>query len=106
MTTIWHDDDGDLGALDGAAVAVVGYGNQGRSWALNLRDSGLDVTVCVRADESRERANDTATTEIYTLSLHDSPISVVAVSFFRNGDIRGGNAQQGDKLQRLLTLLT
>jgi ketol-acid reductoisomerase len=37
-------------------VAVVGYGNQGRSWALNLRDSGIDVRVCVRADATREVA--------------------------------------------------
>ncbi|MES4793321.1 MAG: ketol-acid reductoisomerase, partial [Chloroflexota bacterium] len=37
-------------------VAVVGYGNQGRSWALNLRDSGLDVTVCVRRDATRDAA--------------------------------------------------
>lgn len=56
MTTIYHEDDGDLGAIAGSRVAVVGYGNQGRSWALNLRDSGLDVRVCVRADETRERA--------------------------------------------------
>jgi ketol-acid reductoisomerase len=56
MTTIHHDEDGDLAALDGQRVAVVGYGNQGRSWALNLRDSGLDVQVCVRADASREQA--------------------------------------------------
>jgi ketol-acid reductoisomerase len=56
MATIFHDDDADLGALSGASVAVVGYGNQGRSWALNLRDSGFDVTVCVRADASREEA--------------------------------------------------
>src|SRR5207237_5081138 len=42
--------------LDGAKVAVVGYGNQGRSWALNLRDSGLDPLVCVRHDASRELA--------------------------------------------------
>ena len=56
MTTIYHDDDADLAALHGASVAVVGYGNQGRSWALNLRDSGFDVTVCVRADASREEA--------------------------------------------------
>lgn len=56
MTTIFHDDDADLDALAGASVAVVGYGNQGRSWALNLRDSGFDVTVCVRADASREEA--------------------------------------------------
>ena len=56
MTTIFHDQDADLSALDGARVAVVGYGNQGRSWALNLRDSGLRVQVCVRADASREQA--------------------------------------------------
>jgi ketol-acid reductoisomerase len=56
VTTIYHEDDGDLGAIAGSRVAVVGYGNQGRSWALNLRDSGLDVRVCVRADETRERA--------------------------------------------------
>jgi ketol-acid reductoisomerase len=56
VTTIFHDDDADLAALAGASVAVVGYGNQGRSWALNLRDSGLDVSVCVRADASRDQA--------------------------------------------------
>ena len=56
MTTIYHEADADIAALDGLRVAVVGYGNQGRSWALNLRDSGVDPTVCVRADASRDRA--------------------------------------------------
>jgi ketol-acid reductoisomerase len=56
MTTIYHDADGDLGRLQGQRIAVVGYGNQGRSWALNLRDSGAAVRVCVRADETREAA--------------------------------------------------
>ena len=56
MTTIFHDEDADVAALAGSSVAVVGYGNQGRSWALNLRDSGLDVSVCVRADASRDQA--------------------------------------------------
>jgi ketol-acid reductoisomerase len=56
MTVIVHEGDADLDALAGARVAVVGYGNQGRPWALNLRDSGLDVTVCVRADATRDRA--------------------------------------------------
>ena len=41
MAAILHEKDGDIGALDGQRVAVVGYGNQGRSWALNLRDSGV-----------------------------------------------------------------
>lgn len=56
MTVIVREEEADLGALTGQRVAVVGYGNQGRSWALNLRDSGLDVTVCVRADATRDGA--------------------------------------------------
>jgi ketol-acid reductoisomerase len=56
MTKIFNESDGDLAALSGEIVAVVGYGNQGRSWALNLRDSGLAPVVCVRRDETREQA--------------------------------------------------
>jgi ketol-acid reductoisomerase len=56
MTTILHEGDADLAVLSGQTVAVVGYGNQGRSWALNLRDAGLAVQVCVRADATREQA--------------------------------------------------
>jgi ketol-acid reductoisomerase len=56
MTTIYGEADGDLSRLRGQRIAVVGYGNQGRSWALNLRDSGAAVRVCVRADETREAA--------------------------------------------------
>jgi ketol-acid reductoisomerase len=56
MTVILHENDADLSDLAGAHVAVVGYGNQGRPWALNLRDSGFDVKVCVRADTTRDQA--------------------------------------------------
>ncbi|MFP3902077.1 MAG: NAD(P)-binding domain-containing protein [Acidimicrobiia bacterium] len=56
MTVIVHERDADVDELRGSSVAVVGYGNQGRPWALNLRDSGLDVSVCVRADDTRRQA--------------------------------------------------
>jgi ketol-acid reductoisomerase len=56
MTAIHYENEADLGSITGQSVAVVGYGNQGRSWALNLRDSGCDPAVCVRRDETRERA--------------------------------------------------
>ncbi len=29
-------------------IAIIGYGSQGRAHALNLRDSGFDVTVGLR----------------------------------------------------------
>jgi len=56
MTRIFYESDADTSALDGLSLAVVGYGNQGRPWALNLRDSGLRPRVCVRHDESRRLA--------------------------------------------------
>ena len=57
VATIYRESDADLSTLRDARVAVVGYGNQGRSWALNLRDSGLRVSVHARVDESRQQAD-------------------------------------------------
>jgi ketol-acid reductoisomerase len=56
LTTIYHDADADLAALAGQTIAVVGYGNQGRSQARNLRDSGLAVIVGNIRDVACERA--------------------------------------------------
>jgi len=56
MTVIVREAEAQIETLDGQRVGVIGYGNQGRSWALNLRDSGIDVVVCVRADPSRDTA--------------------------------------------------
>lgn len=53
---VYRDQDADLSALDGKRVVVVGYGNQGRAQALNLRDSGISVTVAGIGDASLERA--------------------------------------------------
>lgn len=58
MTVIYHDADADPADLAGEIVAVIGYGNQGRSQALNLRDSGLPVVVGTIADASRDAARD------------------------------------------------
>jgi ketol-acid reductoisomerase len=54
--TIFHDTDADLGALAGKTVGVIGYGNQGRSQALNVRDSGLATIVGNVDDEYAARA--------------------------------------------------
>ncbi len=56
MATIYHDQDADLADLAGQTIAVVGYGNQGRSQALNLRDSGLRVVIGNIRDAALEQA--------------------------------------------------
>lgn len=45
---ILRDGDTDPAALNGKRVAILGYGNQGRAQALNLKDAGIDVVVGLR----------------------------------------------------------
>ncbi len=58
MSKIYFDNDADLNHLQGKTIAILGYGNQGRSQALNLRDSGLDVIVGNREDDSAAQARE------------------------------------------------
>jgi ketol-acid reductoisomerase len=52
---VLYDKDADLSVLDGKTVAVLGYGSQGHAHALNLRDSGVNVVVGLRADSSSRK---------------------------------------------------
>jgi ketol-acid reductoisomerase len=46
---VYYDKDADLGIIRGKKVAIIGYGSQGHAHALNLKDSGVDVSVGLRA---------------------------------------------------------
>jgi ketol-acid reductoisomerase len=86
--TIYREADAERGALHGRRVAIIGYGNQGRAHALNLRDSGIDVVVgqrpgkshdAARADgfEPRSVAEAVASAELIILTLPDESASEV-----------------------------
>jgi ketol-acid reductoisomerase len=47
---VFYEPDADLSVLRGKKVSAIGYGNQGRAQALNLRDSGVAVQVGNRDD--------------------------------------------------------
>ena len=46
---VYYDKDADLSIIQRMKVVVVGYGSQGHAHANNLRDSGVNVTVALRA---------------------------------------------------------
>ena len=56
MARMYFEKDSDLTYLAGQTICIVGYGNQGRSQALNMRDSGLSVIVGSRRDASYQTA--------------------------------------------------
>jgi ketol-acid reductoisomerase len=56
MTRMFRTGAGDRSRLRGRTVAVLGFGNQGRAQALNLRDSGLTVIVGNRNDGYADQA--------------------------------------------------
>ncbi len=48
--------EADLGIIQGKKVAVIGYGSQGHAHALNLHESGVDVTVGLREGSASAEA--------------------------------------------------
>jgi len=45
---VYYDKDADLSLIQAKKVVILGYGSQGHAHALNLKDSGVDVTVALR----------------------------------------------------------
>ncbi len=115
MATIYYDRDADPSVITARKVAIIGYGSQGHAHALNLRDSGVDVTVGLRtgstsrakaeaaglrvtdsataaseADVIMMLAPDTAQQAIYTESVQDNLKPGDVLMFSHGFNIRYG----------------
>jgi len=114
---IIRDSKVGLDPLRGRMVAVIGYGNQGRAHARNLRDSGVKVVVGQRPGTSAERARtdgfqtmdvakavdgvdlviltlpDESASEVYVDQIAPSIRSVAALGFVHGFNIRFGFIQ-------------
>ncbi|KNH09120.1 Ketol-acid reductoisomerase [Candidatus Burkholderia brachyanthoides] len=45
---VFYDKDADLSLIKGKQVTIIGYGSQGHAHALNLKESGVNMTVGLR----------------------------------------------------------
>jgi ketol-acid reductoisomerase len=63
-----RDPDIDPAPLAGKRVAVLGFGNQGRAQAMNLKDSGIDVVVGLRPGSPSEAEARSAGLEVAELA--------------------------------------
>ena len=71
MATMFYESDANLDALSELPIALIGYGNQGRAHALNLRESGLQVWV-----GSRENSNARDSAKADGFANHSIPEAV------------------------------
>src|SRR5687768_2288214 len=82
-----RDADIDRAALAGKRVAIIGYGNQGRAQALNLKDSGVDVVVGLRPGSLNAALAETVGLE--TLAIEDAVASADVVMMLAPDEVHG-----------------
>ena len=83
-----RDGDIDMAPLAGKRVAILGYGNQGRAQALNLKDSGIDVVVGLRGASGSAKAAEEAGLE--TALVEDAASSADVVMFLAPDEALAG----------------
>ena len=42
---MYYESDADMSLIEDKGIGIIGYGSQGHAHALNLKDSGLNVSV-------------------------------------------------------------
>ena len=77
---MFHDRDCDLSIIRGKRVAIIGYGSQGRTHALNLRDSGVtEIVVGLKAGSATRAKAEADGFRVLTAGEASAEADVVAV---------------------------
>ena len=68
MAKMYYAKDCDINYLNGKKIAIIGYGSQGHAHALNLKDSGCDVCVGLRAGSKNWKNAEDAGLKVMTVA--------------------------------------
>ena len=68
MAKMYYAKDCDINYLNGKKIAIIGYGSQGHAHALNLKDSGCDVCVGLRAGSKNWENAEKAGLKVMTIA--------------------------------------
>ncbi|RDW15572.1 ketol-acid reductoisomerase [Oceanobacillus chungangensis] len=78
MSKVLYEKDIQKEVLQGKKIAVIGYGSQGHAHALNLRESGYDVVIGLRAGKSQQKAEEDGFT-VYPVAEAVSESDVIMI---------------------------
>lgn len=76
---VYYDKDADLSIIQAKKVAILGYGSQGHAHANNLKESGVDVVVGLRAGSSSIAKAETSGLQVKSVTEAVSEADVVMV---------------------------
>jgi ketol-acid reductoisomerase len=76
---IYYDKDADLSIIQGKKVTIVGYGSQGHAHANNLKESGVSVTVGLRAGSASAGKATNAGLEVKEIAAAVAQADVVMI---------------------------
>ncbi len=76
---IYYDKDADLSLIQARKVAIIGYGSQGHAHANNLKDSGVEVTVGLRAESGSWQKAEAAGLEVASIPDATKSADVVMI---------------------------
>ena len=101
---VFYDKDADLSLIKGKKVTIIGYGSQGHAHALNLKDSGVNVTVGLRKDGASwsKAANAGLTVKEVGEAVKDADVVMMLLPDEQIADVYSkevhGNIKQGAAL--------
>lgn len=79
MATVFYDKDADLTLLKDKQIVMFGYGSQGHAHALNLKESGLNIAVCLREGSSSISKAESANLKVYTNAVEAAKAADIAM---------------------------
>ena len=79
MVKMYYEKDCNLDALNGKTIAIIGYGSQGHTHALNLRDSGCNVIVGLRKGGKSWPVAEKDGFEVYTVAEASKKADIIMI---------------------------
>ena len=76
---VYYDKDADLDILKNQKISIIGFGSQGHAHAMNLNDSGMNVTIGLREGSSSEAKAKDAGLQVKNIQDATSDADVVMI---------------------------